>query len=96
MRHRFFVVLALVVCGVGAPSERCPSEMALQVALREPATDPDRVVALAWELSKKGLATLRRRFHRMDSTLFDLSAHLLGESFAWLSGDPGGAKTLVC
>ncbi|MEZ4751141.1 MAG: AAA family ATPase [Bdellovibrionota bacterium] len=99
--HRWLlVVLALVVCCVGrtagtvAPS--CPLEVALKAALTETPSDPERVAAAAWELSAKGISGLNRRFHGMDSAIFDLSAHLLGQSFAWLSGDPGGAKTLLC
>ncbi|MCB0417879.1 MAG: AAA family ATPase [Bdellovibrionales bacterium] len=99
--HRWiFVVLAFVVCRVGSSttttSVTCPERIALHVALTDTPNDADKIAALAWEVSAKGLNKLRERFHRMDSTLFDLSAHLLGESFAWLSGDPGGAKTLVC
>lgn len=51
---------------------------------------------LAWEVTVDGMAALRSQFPGMESLTADLASVVLAGTFAWLSGDAGGAKTLVC
>lgn len=49
----------------------------------------------AWDLTREALMQLRLRFENSDYVLHPLLSAIISKEFAWLNGDPGGAKTLV-
>lgn len=49
----------------------------------------------AWDLSGEAVKQLRARFENSEYVLHPLLTAIIAREFAWLNGDPGGAKTLI-
>lgn len=97
-KNTFYVILITLFVGLFLSIESSATSNLCRKFYKSPPIPVEKLYLQpdkAWDMSLEAVSTLRKQFEGAEYLLHPLFTAIMTKEFAWLNGDPGGAKTLI-